>query len=163
MAVVGLICMTMTCVTLTSCGDDDDSEQSEITCEYGIITQITKYLYSGENGEGDSWNKAVNDTNEKVRAILAKYSTTWNVKATTSTVQQVLATNDAETKQKVEDMKAELNKVFADLESLKSTYPDDFILYTIYVVAMHDAPINGSPNTTSFFKEDITLSYGTNK
>ena len=96
------------------------------------------------------------DTDKKVKEILAKYSTTWKVKATTSTVEQVLAENDAEAKQMVAAMKAELNKVFEDLQSLKSTYPEEYIRYTIYVVATQ----SGYNKNRNFVNEDITLHFG---
>ena len=102
----------------------------------------------------------MNDTNKKVKEILAKYSGLWSVKATTSNVQQVVATNDAEAKQKVEDMKSELNKVFTDLESLQSTYPDEYIRYKIVVVAMHDVSVSGILNERAFIEEEIYLSFG---
>ncbi len=158
MAAVALICMTMTSVVLTSCGsDDDDSKQSQdITCEYGILTQIPYYTSTSRVDEADPWNTIVKDTDKKVMEILAKYSTTWKVKATTSTVEQVLAENDAEAKQKVAAMKAELNKVFEDLQSLKSTYPEEYIRYTIYVVATQ----SGYNKNRNFVNEDITLHFG---
>ena len=160
MAAVALICMTMTSV-LTACGDDNDSKgDKEIICEYGILTDIASFSFTGNAEEGNPWNKVVNDTNKKVKEILAKYSGSWSVKATTSNVQQVIATNDAEAKQKVEDMKKDLNKVFTDLESLQSTYPDEYIRCTISVVAMHDVSVSGILNERAFIEEEIYLSFG---
>lgn len=60
----------------------------------------------------------------------------------------------------VAEMKAELNKVFADLKSLESEYPNDYIMYLIHSQAMKNVPVNGKKGWNTFIDETITLRFG---
>ena len=65
MAVVALFCMTMTCVTLTSCGDDNDSKVADK--EY-TMTSAIDWTNEGSLSEAeviaiDVMGKSINATN----------------------------------------------------------------------------------------------------
>lgn len=65
MAVVALFCMTMTCVTLTSCGDDNDSKvaDKEYTMTSGIDWTNEGSLSEAEVIAIDVMGKNINATN----------------------------------------------------------------------------------------------------
>ena len=65
MAAVALICMTMTCVTLTSCGDDNDSKvaDKEYTMTSGIDWTNEGSLSEAEVIAIDVMGKSINATN----------------------------------------------------------------------------------------------------
>lgn len=65
MAAVALICLTMTCVTLTSCGDDDDSKvaDKEYTMTSGIDWTNEGSLSAAEVIAIDVLGKSINATN----------------------------------------------------------------------------------------------------
>ena len=158
MAAVALICMTMVSVALTACGSDDDDK--EMSFDYYVSGSITGSAYSMKKDVADPWNKILAETDVKVNAILQKYSKSWNVKATSSNMQQVVTINDNEAKQLVAEMKVELNKVFADLEPLKSEYPNEYISYLVSIKAMNNAPENGNKGWNAFINETVSLRFG---
>ena len=65
MAAVALICLTMTCVTLTSCGDDNDSKvaDKEYTMTSGIDWTNEGSLSEAEVIAIDVLGKSINATN----------------------------------------------------------------------------------------------------
>ena len=65
MAAVALFCLTMTCVTLTSCGDDDDSKvaDKEYTMTSGIDWTNEGSLSAAEVIAIDVLGKSINATN----------------------------------------------------------------------------------------------------
>lgn len=65
MAAVALFCMTMTCVTLTSCGDDNDSKvaDKEYTMTSGIDWTNEGSLSEAEVIAIDVLGKSINATN----------------------------------------------------------------------------------------------------
>lgn len=65
MAVVALFCLTMTCVTLTSCGDDNDSKvaDKEYTMTSGIDWTNEGSLSEAEVIAIDVMGKSINATN----------------------------------------------------------------------------------------------------
>ena len=65
MAVVALFCLTMTCVTLTSCGDDNDSKvaDKEYTMTSGIDWTNEGSLSEAEVIAIDVLGKSINATN----------------------------------------------------------------------------------------------------
>ena len=65
MAAVALICLTMTCVTLTSCGDDNDSKvaDKEYTMTSGIDWTNEGSLSAAEVIAIDVLGKSINATN----------------------------------------------------------------------------------------------------
>jgi hypothetical protein len=65
MAAVALFCMTMTCVTLTSCGDDNDSKvaDKEYTMTSGIDWTNEGSLTEAEVIAIDVLGKSINATN----------------------------------------------------------------------------------------------------
>ena len=65
MAAVALFCMTMTCVTLTSCGDDNDSKvaDKEYTMTSGIDWTNEGSLSAAEVIAIDVLGKSINATN----------------------------------------------------------------------------------------------------
>ncbi|MBR2149902.1 MAG: hypothetical protein IJ902_00750 [Prevotella sp.] len=158
MAAVALICMTIVSISLTACGSDDDDK--EMTCDYIVASIATNHAYSYKKDDANPWNKIVDETDVKVQAILEKYSNIWTVQTTSSNMQQVVTINDDKAKQMVAEMKAELNKVFADLKSLESEYPNDYIMYLIHSQAMNNFPVNGKKGWNTFIDETITLRFG---
>lgn len=65
MAAVALFCLTMTCVTLTSCGDDDDSKvaDKEYTMTSGIDWTNEGSLSAAQVIAIDVLGKSINATN----------------------------------------------------------------------------------------------------
>lgn len=65
MAAVALFCLTMTCVTLTSCGDDNDSKvaDKEYTMKSGIDWTNEGSLSAAEVIAIDVLGKSINATN----------------------------------------------------------------------------------------------------
>lgn len=127
-----IVCAVLLSVSLTSCGNDDDSDLQMTTMyHYGGTTQ-NEYTYFSHAESGDITKSTYEALYKELKTILAGEE--WNVKYTKSNQDEVLKREDENARKKYATMESKVMDFKKKIDNLDKTLDKNKFDFSLEVV-----------------------------